>query len=228
MRFRHLVFAVLFSGWFSTSVAETSSTQDALPLPDAACSYAGNFTQDRYLSGITEPIRTAGQFYFHCEVGVVWATQEPIQDVLILHRNGRGLQVSPDQAAQKLKSRQSKFLGQLLTTLMAGDQAALRELFEISALETDQQYRLTPRQRKLKRGIQTLVLDLSQLKPVRDLDDNSENNSTLGIEILDRNDQTTRIAATQTRQFEPSDNAAAQCASMTDLDAEHCDLLFGL
>lgn len=228
MRFRHLAFAVFFSGWFTPSFAETGSAQDALPLPDAACSYAGNFTQDRYLSGITEPIRTAGQFYFHCEYGVVWATQEPIKDVLILHRNGRGLQVSPDQAAQKLKSRQSKFLGQLLTTLMAGDQAALRELFEISATETAYQYQLLPRQRKLKRGIQHLVLDLAQLQPLLDQSEMSSKEKALGIEILDRNHQTTRIAATQTRQFEPTDNAAAQCASMTDLGAEYCDLLFGL
>lgn len=223
MNVQHIVFAVLVSCWSHTAVAESTAKEESLPLPDAACSYAGSFTQDRYLSGVAEPIRTAGQFYFHCAYGVVWATRDPIRDVLILHRNGDGLQVSPDQPAQKLKSRQSKFLGQLLTTLMSGDQAALRDLFEISALDTAYQYQLTPRQRKLKRGIQHLVLDLAELQSLA-----GQHDASLGIEILDRNHQTTRIAATQQQQFKTTDNAATQCASIADLGAEYCDLLFGL
>ncbi|GHA14658.1 hypothetical protein GCM10008090_25580 [Arenicella chitinivorans] len=228
MRIQHVVFAALVSYWSSTSLAESTAAEERLPLPTTACSYAGNFNQARFLSGIDEPIQTEGHFYFHCEYGVVWATQKPVSDALIVHRNGRGLQVNADQGAQKLTSRQSKFLGQLLTTLMSGDQAALQDLFQISALDTAHRYRLTPRQRKLKRGIQYLVLDLAQLQVGLDQNDNTPSGASLGIEILDRNHQTTRIAATQQQQFEPTEHAASQCQSLANLTDEYCDLLFGL
>ena len=90
-----------------------------LKLPTSDCSFAGSFEQSKSITGIDQPLNSSGKFYYHCRHGVIWATGEPVTEVLTVTRDGRGY-FDNGEGSKPLKSRQGRFLGGLLNGLMAG------------------------------------------------------------------------------------------------------------
>ncbi|WP_170131985.1 LolA family protein [Arenicella xantha] len=189
------------------------TSQDVpLPLSNQTCSFAGHFSQQRLLSGIPTPLESAGYFYFHCEHGVVWSTAAPIAEALVLQKGGAGYIVK-DNTFQKLSSRQHKFLGDLLNSLMAGEQDELSKRFTIALLPDASVYRLTPKQRSLQRGISHIDLKLNVEL------------ATVQLTIVDRNQQHTIIESTQDTQFNNDQEPVEACASVESLRLAICQLL---
>ncbi len=149
-----------------------------------ACHFTGSFTQSKYLAGLAQPARSTGQFLYHCQYGVIWATTDPAKEILVLRsaKSATAYRII-DGEQQRMTSRQSKFLTQLVMSLIAGDQSTLNKHFEI--LPRQDQLTLTPKKRAIKRAIKQIVIT-----PLE-----NEERTDMKIEIMDRNEQITELVA---------------------------------
>jgi hypothetical protein len=196
----------------------------ALPLPSQGCSFSGSFTQSKDVSGLVGPLFSVGVFYYHCEVGVIWKTNEPVSQTFVFQKAGKAYNLQ-QQKVKTLKSAQGKILGRLLNSLIGGDQGQISEQFEVTTraeIECEEGrdackpsaevYILEPRKRSLKRGLKVIELDLAQ-------------SMSIGISMLDRRDQWTRIISSKADNVEGVTNSDLKCSEVVSLSKQECDLL---
>lgn len=193
-----------------TAKEKASTSELSILEPVSACRFVGQFTQQKFLSGLNEPVAANGQFLYDCERGVIWQVQQPEPDVLVLRaawpsvanpNTGKAISGKTisgktrayrllDNTVEQLKGRQSKFLTQLIMSLMGGDQRTLAAQFKITK-QADGTLDLSPKKRGLKRAIKSIQVAVFDSKK------SSASQPAMRISIVDRNAQTTIINATQ-------------------------------
>ena len=204
-----------------TSAHSSNETTDsaALDLPASECVFSGNFQQQRVLDGLPEPLQSNGVFFYHCKHGIIWSTQAPIAEALVLRSNGSGFLLK-DSQSKNLKSRQSKFLGKLLNDLMGSDPASIASQFDVERLDPQiRKYHLTPKKRAIKRGIKGITILLPN--------DNELDQKPAVITVIDRNAQATEIQSTRDEVFSVEHDAASSCDSAAGIAQQSCTLLLG-
>lgn len=182
-----------------------------LPLDKSDCEFSGTFAQSKFIDGLDTPLNSTGQFYHHCNYGVIWSTLEPIEQTLVMQKAGKGFLID-QSGTKKLSSRQAKFLNKLLNDLMGADQQLLAKQFEITSIDKNH-FQLLPITRKLKRGVKQIELLFSD--------------ASLTIDVIDRNSQRTEIITKQTRSFNiesQRENTEENCDTL--LSEPSCSLLF--
>jgi len=203
----------------STARSANNVDQTKIDFPASECVFAGKFTQTKTLQGLATPLQSSGAFYYHCQHGVIWSTTSPTNETLVLKRDGTGVMLV-DSRTTKLKSRQSRFLGNLINDLMGANISSLKKSFVIERLSTTaQKYALTPKNRSLKRGIKAINIDM--------LRNDKLSFDSVVISILDRNAQQTEIRSIRDKVFSPTDEALPQCQLDTGLSQQSCARLLG-
>lgn len=203
----------------SGTLLSSSTALAQIDLPVSECAFSGTFEQDKALRGLSEPLRSTGTFFYHCQHGVIWSTTIPLAETLVLKRDGGGF-VIRDLHTTKLQSRHGKFLGGLLNNLMGSNVAAIEKQFEVERLEPNtRKYQLTPKKRALKRGVKQIAVTMPN-------DDELDTGAVL-INITDRNAQQTEIRSIRSKVFTASDDASAQCQSVAGLSKQSCKRLLG-
>jgi len=203
----------------STARSANNVDQTKIDFPASECVFAGKFTQTKKLQGLATPLQSSGAFYYHCQHGVIWSTTSPLNETLVLKRDGTGVMLV-DSRSTKLKSRQSRFLGNLINDLMGANISSLEKSFVIERFSTTtQKYMLTPKNRSLKRAIKSINIDL--------LSDEELSVGRVIISIIDRNAQQTEIHSIRDKVFSSEDEALPQCHSDTALSQQSCAQLLG-
>lgn len=184
-----------------------------LPIENNSCEFIGSFEQKKFIVELDSPLSSSGQFYHHCEHGVIWSTTSPVNETLVMRKSGKGFLIN-DTGSKKLKSRHGKFLSKLLNGLMSNNQELLEQQFSISSVKANQ-FQLVPSKRRLKRGI--IKIDLLF------------NNDSLTISVIDRNSQKTEITAKKNKFFkQDSMPESAKLNCLSTLTNEVCSQLFSL
>ncbi len=211
-----LLFSFLCSPLHSSEIGGNIDLNN--PFPKGPCSFSGNFVQTKIITGLDKKLASTGAFYYHCDSGVIWSTNTPIEETLVFSRSGDNFQIK-DQQALKLKSRQSKLLGKLLNSMMSGDRTEIEQQFLIN--NTESGYELLPKKKSLKRAIKSIQLSFSEtdspahqstppqnngaIDQTVSAKENSTTNKPLekiNILIKDRKNQLTSITSTQSNVFD--------------------------
>lgn len=192
---------------------------DSVLMSDG-CYFSGTFTQKKHIKGLDQAAESSGQFVYSCDRGVIWSTDLPQSDTLVLRSAQPGHKSAAyrivDQKIERLKSRQSRFLTELIMNLMGADRTALESHFEIETTETGA-LRLFPIKRQMKRAIQSI--DVSKLSS----DKTQLDESGIIIAIVDRHAERTVIEAIKQPLMFPV--SLENCAK-TVPQAQACGLLF--
>jgi len=131
-----------------------------LPRPPY-CESTGFFLQQREVKGLPLPLVSEGRFYHHCEQGVIWQTDHPVHETLVLHRGGKTYQFQNGKSSE-LSGRFGRVLSVILNSMMSGDHAMLARFFHVER-QLENEWQLQPRKRSLRRGIDHIKLVLPQL-----------------------------------------------------------------
>lgn len=200
----------------NTASAEPENSAEPLSFPEAPCSFGGEFTQEKFLTGLPESVSSSGHFFFHCEKGVIWSTDSPIQEALILRQDGKSL-IRKDVQTKRLKGRQARFIGKLIRQLIAANTEAIHADFEVE--HKDGGFLLKPKKKSLRRAIQHINLSWHEK--------NNDEQATVVISILDRNDQKTKISAAPSVQFNDMSTEAAivNCQTIKTIEHDDCESL---
>jgi outer membrane lipoprotein-sorting protein len=122
----------------------------------------GRFTQERVLTGIAAPLKSAGNFVLAPEHGLIWRVETPFAVTTVMTRNGIA-QFNGATEMVNLSAAQAPILARLYQVLggaLTGDIAALEEQFDVvrSTSGDDWQLVLTPRE--------TATADATQIEAI--------------------------------------------------------------
>lgn len=144
----------------------------------------GQFTQEKQVSGFSNPLRSQGRFVVAREHGVIWTTLKPFPSEVVVTAD-RILSRQRDGSTRvELDARQQPALrsvNAVMFALMSGDVQALSSQFNVAATREGRGWRLhlTPKSSMLARAFRSLTLHGD--RHVRE------------VEIVEANDDRTRI-----------------------------------
>lgn len=215
-------FLVFYIFYIPLLLAQTPS-----PLPNTIsdCSFNGSFTQSKSLSGLVSPLQSTGVLYYHCEHGVIWKTTQPIQETLIFKKQGLSYVIDDGQAVP-IKTKLSKFIGNLLFSLMRGDNTKLKQSFYIE--QSDDKYiSLTPIKRSVKKAVQKIELSYfnSNGTAIKLLGPEPIEPHSIEIIVLDRNNEATKITSVKNKSFSNSSLINNNCTNENLFSSIECNLL---
>lgn len=162
VRLRQLLFLAL------VAVSQASLALDVTALARHLSTdfpITGQFVQERFIEGFPKPIISKGEFTFLSARGLVWQTQQPfanrvvvLNDKLITENEFESQQINSDQTPQLT------VFNSLAMALFSGDLSFLQSQFQISASGTLLAWRmtLTPRQAPLNTVFQKIDLQGSR------------------------------------------------------------------
>ncbi|WP_413282789.1 LolA family protein [Vibrio sp. MA40-2] len=135
-----LVFALIFS----TSNHIALSAEAELPVGPLAevvnlmsqnKVQAGQFTQERTISGLSQVLTSSGQYYIQADMGIVWQQILPFEDLLVVKENKLYSQVGMELVAQEVPSNVVALMTDIFSGLMTGDPSTLQRQFELNVVK---------------------------------------------------------------------------------------------
>jgi len=124
----------------------------------------GQFTQEKHLRALPQPLTSKGRFVLAKQHGLLWLLQTPLQQDYritaqgIARREGSSWQMLPNKSAGAEQNR-------LFLAVLQGDSSGLQRDFELSLSGTAQQWKLTltPRSVLLKQVFNQINIDGGEL-----------------------------------------------------------------
>jgi hypothetical protein len=97
----------------------------------------GSFTQERYLEGFKEPLRSSGKFALSPERGIVWRVEAPFPLVTVITPLGLTQESEGKTLMQLSGARAGGLFGitKMLNQVLIGDWSELEREFEVTVVE---------------------------------------------------------------------------------------------
>ena len=137
-----VIFAlVAMLAWAAPSLADVA---DVCPILPPGQTLYGRFVQERYLKGLTAPLKTEGDFVVAPAIGIIWRIDQPVPSVTVI--TAAGMRRITDGDVQQLASSKLPAYAHMYASLGAaitGNWAALRQDFTIAYTGDRRAWRVT-------------------------------------------------------------------------------------
>jgi hypothetical protein len=104
----------------------------------------GHFTQERRLAGFARPLKSTGSFVLAPGKGLIWRTETPLADTVVITGNGI-LQIVNGQEAMRVPAARLPVIGRfydVLSGALTGDAGALEKVFAVERHADPAQWQL--------------------------------------------------------------------------------------
>lgn len=167
---------------FANAVNVDSGDKKALlrSVMPTACHFSGDFIQNKKIQGLSAPLISDGEFFFSCDIGIIWQTQSPFAEALI-YSHYFNYRVSGD-AIEKLTSLTHYGMSKIMLKMLNGDVDYFAESFSVGSL-IDGELSLSPQSKFMKKAIDKIVLQKTQV----------DDSISLLVNIHDKSQQLTKI-----------------------------------
>ena len=217
-RFAAVLIAVVSSGLIATprvaraaslfdqSVSATQLKHDILARPAAELSatteISGKFVQRRYLSGLSRPLVSSGEFALARERGILWRTNEPFPSEFLLTAAGMTLRDGATETHVPQAERPALATAlEMLLAIFALDVERLANNFELYGLTQGDRWQvgLRPRNGGLAQVFERAVI--SGERHVERIELTSAGGDRTEIELSDVVTRTTALDAAEAARF---------------------------
>lgn len=149
---------------FLLGVTTHTSRASALDTLPKHCHFSSKFDQEKRLKSLPVPLKSSGRMYFSCQAGLIWQTQMPIQESLILTNSdyhfkqlneSNSLNRKSTTTIEVLDSVEIRFLSRLLIGLMSADKDYIINNFTVKET-TARSFELTPSDTFISKAINTV------------------------------------------------------------------------
>ena len=198
------------------SLPAFSQNADIASYLPSGCYHAGQYEQKKTVEGIDKDLNTKGTFLFNCDQGLIWNTNNPINETLIYKIQGNHSIINADGSVKTLEGRIHRELGKLLNNLIGGNAEYLHQNFTSMPFsidhidkEPEKGLELTPKSKQMQKFLRGLQI--------------RQGKESVSITLYLGEKETTYIRIFGRQQF--TEMNAAQCLDITKLSAA-CDALF--
>ena len=174
---------LIFCGFLCANTAFANIDEKALlqSVMPTACHFSGGFMQSKTVQGLPKPLVSEGEFFFSCDMGMIWQTQAPFAESLI-YSNYFNYRIIDDDI-EKLSSLTHYGMSKVMLKMLNGDVDYFAKSFE-AVLLADNELSLSPESKFMKKAIDKIILKKIQ----------AGHSLALHVSIYDRGQQLTTIA----------------------------------
>jgi hypothetical protein len=147
----------------NTTVSLAKNATTSLGSLPKHCHFSAKFDQQKTLTSLPIPLKSSGQIYFSCNAGLIWETQTPIKESLILtksdyqFRQNNQAEYGKAPEFEVLDSLESRSLSRLLIGLMSSDNAYIDKTFNSKKFGKTELL-LTPKDQFISKAIETVKI----------------------------------------------------------------------
>lgn len=136
-----------------------SAEQTFLSILPKECNHSGEFSQKRWLPGLTTGLLSKGRFLFSCDRGLIWIVEEPVAEQILYRRNNKSIRLDEAGKSVKLNSRFDRALAKMLTVVLGGDMAYIEKMFAVR--KHKQTFILSPQRRSMRKHLEHIQISQS-------------------------------------------------------------------
>ncbi|MBU3020487.1 outer membrane lipoprotein carrier protein LolA [Aestuariibacter sp. A3R04] len=213
--------SMLFLGGLSGALAakDTQPEDEALlaSVFPSGCHFSGQFTQKKAIEGLPVPLMSTGDFYYSCDLGLVWHTSEPFKDAILYVNGSNNFRADETGALTPLTGTTRYIMSNIFVRLLKGDTQYFTEEFAISPAD-DNAIVMRPHSDMMRRGLDSIHIQKK---------DTAEAGVSLDIAITDATGQLTSVSIADINEyaFEGKRSAYEQCQTLYSDTATWCQVL---
>lgn len=202
--------------------------QAAPRLPDEAtllaeifpsgCHFSGHFSQQKNIQGVPVPLTSNGDFYYSCDLGLVWHTQMPFNEAILYVNSSHNFRTDADGGLAPLTGSTRYIMSNIFVRLLKGDTRYFIDEFAISEDSQSTAVILRPENEYIRKG-----LDIIEVSKMLD----QAKGTSLSIKVLDATGQHTDVVISDIQQYTISGKRAAfeQCEALYAHTSDWCQVL---
>ncbi|WP_189405634.1 outer membrane lipoprotein carrier protein LolA [Alteromonas halophila] len=201
-----------------TGVSEEAEAQLLAAIFPDSCHFSGQFSQQKAVKGLPMPLKSRGDFYFSCELGLIWHTQAPFQEALLYANASDSYRVNERGDIEPLSGVAKYAMSNIFLRVLKGDTDYFAQMFTVRRAENESGTELLPDSAFMQKGIKRILISKQR-------DDNDA--VTLNIHIDDTTGQRTAVTINQITPYAINDKQAAydQCRALYPSTRKWCRAL---
>lgn len=183
-----------------------------------SCHFSGQFLQRKNINGLPVPLLSNGDFFFSCDLGLVWSTHSPVNEAILYINSSRSYRVNDEGNIYPLSSVTRYIMSKVLLRLLKGDIDYFAEEFLIMRSDDNEMLVLRPESQFMKKGIDSI-----QFKKEVGIEDEV----SLRVIVTDITGQNTElnIEGIKEHQIDGKDQASEQCEMLYPDTLQWCKVL---
>ncbi|WP_414829110.1 outer membrane lipoprotein carrier protein LolA [Alteromonas sp. H39] len=217
-----LCIVLVVAGWVGApfSYAEEGETHEEALLASVfpqSCHFSGKFVQQKTMEGLPVPLTSDGDFFYSCDLGLVWRTVTPFEEAILYVNSSNNYRIDESGELQPLSGIARYIMSSVFVKLLNGDTDYFLDAFSVSEADGESVL-LTPESDYMKKGLDRILFEKSN---------DDELGITLGIKVTDATGQVTSVNIDQIKEFdaEGKRDAFEKCESLYPENEELCRVL---
>ncbi|NMH60674.1 outer membrane lipoprotein carrier protein LolA [Alteromonas ponticola] len=209
---------LLVSSWLSADEGNADEKALLTDLFPSKCHFSGQFTQTKAVAGLPVPLKSNGDFFFSCDLGLIWRTHEPFNEAILYVNSTNNFRVNEDGSLASLTGVTRYIMSNVFVKLLKGDAAYFIDEFAISQADDDASITLTPQSDFMKKGIQHIRFNKSESEDL---------GITLFVDVMDATGQATHVSIDTIVHYdiEGKRRAFEQCEKLYSQHTDWCQVL---
>ncbi|MCW8108918.1 outer membrane lipoprotein carrier protein LolA [Alteromonas ponticola] len=182
------------------------------------CHFSGQFLQKKNVEGLPIPLHSTGDFFFSCDLGLIWHTQEPFREAILYVNSSNNFRVHEDGSLTPLTGVTRYIMSNVFVKLLKGDTQYFVDEFAIKLADDNTSVELKPESDFMKKGIDSIRFQKN---------DSDELGITLLVDVTDVTGQVTHVSIDKIRayQIEGKRGAFEQCEKLYSDNSAWCQVL---
>lgn len=207
---------------FSHSVLADSQIEDEKKLLadifPTTCHFSGQFLQQKRIEGLPVPLRSDGDFFFSCDLGLIWSTQSPFKDALLYVNASRNYRINERGEIEPLSGIAHYSMSKIFLRLLRGDTDYFANEFAVSEVPETGVIELRPESGFMQKGIERIDFKKNQ---------SLEHGVSLQVNVVDATGQVTQVSIDKIteHEIEGKRNAFEQCEKLYPSTSKWCEVL---
>ncbi len=218
----------LVTVWPAMADAETSrevedkATEEQLlsSMFPSGCHFSGQFSQQKSMQGLPVPLKSAGDFYYSCDLGLVWHTSEPFSEAILYVNSTNNFRAEDDGTLTPLSGVARYIMSNIFVRLLKGDTGYFTDEFAVTK-EPDDTLLLIPESEMMRKGLEATRIAKSGTG------DGDALQPAVTIKVTDATGQNTQVLIDQIEEysFEGKRKAWEQCETLYSGKTNWCRVL---
>ncbi|MFC4699976.1 outer membrane lipoprotein carrier protein LolA [Glaciecola siphonariae] len=199
----------------SAQINEQAMLAEVFP---SSCDFSGDFTQTKHIDGLPMPIKSTGDFFFSCGLGLIWNANTPFSEVLLFANATTNFRIDESGEIEALSGKVRYGMSKIFLRLLKGDVEYFADEFSVNLLENGAVTQLIPESEFMRQGINNILIKKTQ-SPQQPL--------MLNIDIQDATGQVTSVVIDNINEYSVSGKKQAfeQCKQVYPSPAQWCRML---
>ncbi len=219
-----LRFTVAFLCFFLPTqqlLAVTEASREQALLADLVpnhCHFSGHFQQQKMVEGLPVPLNSDGDFFFSCELGLIWSTHEPFKEAILYVNSTNNFRVNEDNSLTSLTGVTRYIMSNIFVKLLKGDTEYFAEEFQITLADDNASVELRPESDFMKKGIDKISFKKSE---------SDELGIALFVDVTDATGQVTHVGIDRIQHYDIKGKRKAfeQCEKLYSASTSWCQVL---